>query len=426
MGTVADQKGFHLVEKLIVVGAGHAANALVAGLIKHGYQDRVILIGDERHPPYNRPPLSKKFLSEDMQPSELYFRGEDQLSRNGMEVRLGGAAVELNPLARTLRLGSGDSLNYDKLVLATGSAPRGLPKSVDETGGSLNVLRSIADAVRLKTDLSRAKSIAIIGGGYVGLEVAASSALLGKRVTVIEAAPRVLARVAGPELAGIVKAAHEDHGVSFRLDSMVTRVAQGAFGIDIFLADGERVNADVALCAIGAVPNVALAEGAGLAVNRGIVTDTRCATSDDRIFAIGDCATFPRDGDLVQLESVQNASDQADVVARRLCGLEAEYAPVPWFWSDQYDLRLQSVGFPKGSDGSLLRSKENSHAIWHHRDGRVIALDTINASRDHMMARKLMARGELHLNSLHEVEFDLSRLWAPQDQRPNTSERVAS
>ena len=414
------------METLVVVGTGHAANALVASLNQHRYQGRVVLVGDEKHPPYNRPPLSKKFLSEDVQPQELYFRSEDQLAKNGVEVRLGVAAVELDPLAHTLKLGSGDVLSYDKLVLATGAGPRGLPRSVDETEGNLNVLRSIADAVRLKADLGRAKSIAIIGAGYVGLEVAASSALLGKRVTVIEAAPRVLARVAGPELAGIVQAAHEAHGVSFRLDSMVTRVARGASGIEVFLADGERVNADVALCAIGAVPNVALAEGAGLAVNRGIVTDARCATSDDRIFAIGDCATFPRDGDLVQLESVQNASDQADVVARQLCGLEAEYAPVPWFWSDQYDLRLQSVGFRKGSDGSLLRSKENSHTIWHHRDGRVVALDTINASRDHMMARKLMARGELHLNSLHEVEFDLSRLWAPQGQRPNTSERLAS
>ncbi|RUU59124.1 FAD-dependent oxidoreductase [Mesorhizobium sp. M2C.T.Ca.TU.002.02.1.1] len=399
------------METLVVVGTGHAANALAAGLSKHRYQGRVVLVGDEKHPPYNRPPLSKKFLGEEVQPSDLYFRGEDQLAKNGVEVRLGSAAVELNPLARMLKLGSGDVLSYDKLVLATGASPRSLPKTVDETGGDLNVLRNIADAVRLKADLGRAQSIAIIGAGYVGLEVAASSALLGKRVTVIEAAPRVLARVAGPELAGIVQAAHEAHGVSFRIQSTVTRVAQGGSGFDVFLADGERVNAEIVLCAIGAVPNVALAEQAGLAVNRGIVTDTRCATSDDRIFAIGDCATFPRDGDLVRLESVQNASDQADVVARRLCGLEAEYAPLPWFWSDQYDLRLQSVGFPNGSDGSFLRSSESSHTIWHHRDGRIIALDTINASRDHMLTRKLMARGELHLNSLQEAEFDLARLW---------------
>ncbi|CAH2408368.1 NAD(P)/FAD-dependent oxidoreductase [Mesorhizobium escarrei] len=404
------------METLVVVGTGHAANALVAGLSKHRYQGRVVLVGDEKHPPYNRPPLSKKFLSEDVQPSELYFRGEDQLAKNGVEVRLGVAAIELNPLARTLKLGSGDVLSYDKLVLSTGAAPRGLASCVDETGGNLNVLRNIADAVRLKADLGRAQSIAIIGAGYVGLEVAASSALLGKRVTVIEAAPRVLARVAGPELAGIVQAAHEAHGVSFRIQSTVKRVAQGASGFDVFLADGERVNAEIVLCAIGAAPNAALAEEAGLAVNRGIVTDTRCATSDDRIFAIGDCATFPRDGDLVQLESVQNASDQADVVARRLCGLEAEYAPLPWFWSDQYDLRLQSVGFPKGSDGSFLRSNESSHTIWHHRDGRIIALDTINASRDHMLTRKLMARGELHLNSVQEAEFDLARLWTQSGQ----------
>lgn len=416
------------MERLVVVGTGHAASALLSGLARHHYQGSVALVGDETHPPYNRPPLSKKFLSEEINPPELYFRSGDQLAASGIDLHLGDGAAKLDARARTVTLASGRSVEYSALVLATGASPRELPIGVDESGGRVHVLRNIDDALRLKADLRGARTIAVIGAGYVGLEVAASSALLGKQVTVVEAAPRVLARVAGNELAGIVQRVHEGHGVTFRLGTTVTRVSEAAEGLNLELSDRDRLAADIVLCAIGAVPNVGLGEAAGLAVDRGIVTDSRCLTTDDRIYAIGDCAAFLWDGALVRLESVQNASDQAEIVARRICGLDAEYEPLPWFWSDQYDLRLQSVGLATGAEGSIVRSKENSHSIWHHRDGRIIALDTINASRDHMLARKVLARGELRLNSLEEVEFDLSRIWAPPSQRSNivSSERVPS
>lgn len=415
------------MENLIVVGTGHAASALLSGLVRHHYKGNVALIGDERHPPYNRPPLSKKFLSEEIKPSTLYFRSQEQLAANGTEVYLGDAAVKIDRFARTVTLASGKSLVYSNLVLATGAAPRALPIDVDRSGGRVHCLRNIDDALRLKADLSTAQTIAVVGAGYVGLEVAASCASLAKQVTVVEAAPRVLARVAGNELASIVQRAHEGHGVSFRLEATVTRVTEAAGGLDILLSSGDRLTADIVLCAIGAVPNTDLAEAIGLAVNRGIVTDTRCLTNDDRVYAIGDCAAFLRDGVLVRLESVQNASDQAEIVARRICGLDAEYEPLPWFWSDQYDLRLQSVGLATGAEGSIVRSTANSHSIWHHRGGRIIALDTINASRNHMLARKVLARGELRLDALQEVEFDLSRIWAPPNQRSSTaSERVTS
>jgi 3-phenylpropionate/trans-cinnamate dioxygenase ferredoxin reductase subunit len=409
------------VEKLVVVGTGHAASALVSGLARHHYQGGIALVGDESHPPYNRPPLSKKFLSEEIKPSELYFRSQDQLAANGIEVHLGDAAAKLDTRTRTVTLASGKSLGYSSLVLAAGAAPRALPIDVDKAGGRVHFLRNIDDALRLKAGLSRAQTIVIIGAGYVGLEVAASCALLGKQVTVVEAATRVLARVAGSELASIVQRVHEAHGVWFRLETTVTRVTEAAGGLDMELSSGGRLTADIVLCAIGAVPNTDLAEAAGLAVNGGIVTDSRCLTTDDRVYAIGDCAAFLRDGALVRLESVQNASDQAETVARRICGLDAEYEPLPWFWSDQYDLRLQSVGLAAGAEGSIVRSTANSHSIWHHRGGRIIALDTIDAPRDHMLARKVLARGELRLVSLREVEFDLSRIWAPSGQRSNTA-----
>ncbi|MGE0146698.1 MAG: NAD(P)/FAD-dependent oxidoreductase [Parvibaculaceae bacterium] len=417
-----------MVEKLVVVGTGHAASALVSGLIRHHYHGDIVIIGDEKHPPYNRPPLSKKFLSEEIKPSELYFRSQDQLAANGIEVHLGDAVAKIDARARTITLASTQSLAYSNLVLATGAAPRALPIDVDKTGGRVHFLRNIDDALRLKADLTKAQTVIVIGAGYVGLEVAASCALLGKQVTVVEAAPRVLARVAGNDLASIVQRAHEAHGVSFRLETTVTRLTLGAAGLDIELSDNAHLTADVALCAIGAVPNTDLAEAARLAVNRGIVTDSRCLTIDDRVYAIGDCATFPWEGALVRLESVQNATDQAEIVARRICGMDVEYKPLPWFWSDQYDLRLQSVGLATGAEGSIVRSTANSHSIWHHRGGQIIALDTINASRDHMLARKILARGELRLSTLQDVEFDLSRVWAPPKQPSNTvsSERVSS
>lgn len=416
------------MEKLVIVGTGHAASALLSGLARNHYQGAVALVGDESHPPYNRPPLSKKFLSEEIKPSELYFRNREQLAANGIAVHLGDAAAKLDTRTRTVTLASGQSLGYSTLVLATGAAPRVLPRDVDQTGGSVHVLRNIDDALRLKADLSSAQTVAVIGAGYVGLEVAASCALLGKQVTVVEAAPRVLARVAGNELASIVQRAHEGHGVSFRLATTVTHVTKVADGLDMELDSGDRISADIVLCAIGAVPNTDLAEAAGLAVNCGIVTNTRCLTTDDCVYAIGDCAVFPREGALVRLESVQNASDQAEIVARRICGLDVEYVPLPWFWSDQYDLRLQSVGLATGAEGSIVRSTANTHSIWHHRAGRIIALDTINASRDHMLARKVLARGELSLNSLRDVEFDLTRIWTPPSQRSSAapSERVTS
>jgi 3-phenylpropionate/trans-cinnamate dioxygenase ferredoxin reductase subunit len=417
-----------VVEKLVVVGTGHAASALVSSLARHHFQGSIAFAGDETHPPYNRPPLSKKFLSEEVKPSELYFRSQDQLAASGIEVHLGDGATKLDTRSRTVTLASGKSLAYSTLVLATGAAARALPDDVDRTEGSVHFLRKVDDALRLKADLSAARTIAIVGAGYVGLEVAASCASLGKQVIVVEAASRVLARVAGDELAGIVQRVHEGHGVSFRLETAVTRVAKAASGLDVELSSGDRLTADIVLCAIGAVPNTDLAEAAGLAVDRGIVTDSRCLTTDDRIYAIGDCAVFPRDGALVRLESVQNASDQAEIVARRICGLDARYEPLPWFWSDQYDLRLQSVGLATGAEGTIVRSTGTSHSIWHHRGGRIVALDTINASRDHMLARKVLARGDLRLDSLQEVGFDLSRIWAPSGQRSSTvsSERVPS
>ena len=416
------------MEKLVIVGTGHAASALVSGLARYQYKGGIALVGDESHPPYNRPPLSKKFLGEEMEPSDLYFRSRDQLAASGIDLHLGDGAAKLDRRAQTVTLASGRSLDYSNLVLATGSAARILPVGVDQTGGRVHVLRNVEDASRLKAELGMAKTVAIIGAGYVGLEVAASCSLLGKQVTVMEATSRILARVAGNELADIVQRVHEGHGVSFRLETTVTRVRAAGDGIALDLSNGDLLTADIVLCAIGAVANADLAEAAGLAVDRRIVTDSRCVTTDNRIYAIGDCAAFLRDGSLLRLESVQNASDQADTVARRICGLEAEYAPLPWFWSDQYDLRLQSVGLATRAEGSIVRTTGNSHAIWHHREGRIIALDTINAARDHMLARKVLARGELRMDSLREVEFDLSRIWAPPGQRSNaaSSERTMS
>jgi len=399
-----------MVDTLLVVGAGHAANALVSSLVKHRYAGRVVLVGDEPHLPYNRPPLSKKFLNEEALPEELYFRGREQFAKLGIDVHLSDASAAIDPDGRKVILRSGTTVEYTRLVLATGASPRRLSADVDRSRGRVHVLRNAADAIGLRTALRDAEKVVILGAGYVGLEVAASCRGAGKVVTVVEAAPRVLARVAGADLSEIVRREHEARGVAFHLGRAAVAVEEAGRGLAVTLDDGTRLDADLVLCAIGAVPNTDLAEAAGIRVERGIVVDRRCRTSRPDIFAIGDCATFPHDGELVQLESVQNASEQAETVARGLCGIDAEYAPVPWFWSDQYDMRLQSVGRARATDDAVLRSQAGSHAVWRHRDGRITALDTINAPREHLLARKLMSRGELRLDALVEAEFDLSRV----------------
>lgn len=396
-----------IADDVVILGAGHAAHALVSALTKSTSPPRITLVGAERDVPYNRPPLSKKYLLGEVSDDDLILRSAEQYAKLGISTVLEDAATAIDPSSKEVRLRSGRLLGYSNLVIATGSRARSLPASLDQSNGRVFSLRSLADALTLREKVRASKGIVILGGGYIGLEVAASCVALGKSVTVVEAAPRLLARVAEPALSNMILALHQSNGVSIHLGRMVVSIREAGSGCVTELDDGTVIPSDFVLSAIGSVPNSELARDAGLEVEDGIIVNERCVTSNPSIFAIGDCTSFVFDGRKMRLESIQNANDQANVVSAALGGGEARYNPVPWFWSDQYDARLQSVGIAQGADGSIPVEEGATFALWHHRDGRIIALDTINNPRQHMLARKRLAAGGIALSELEKTGYVL-------------------
>lgn len=396
-----------IADDVVILGAGHAAHALVSALTKSTSPPRITLVGAERDVPYNRPPLSKKYLLGEVSDDDLILRSAEQYAKLGISTVLEDAATSIDPSSKEVRLRSGRLLGYSNLVIATGSRARSLPASLDQSNGRVFSLRSLADALTLREKVRASKGIVILGGGYIGLEVAASCVALGKSVTVVEAAPRLLARVAEPALSNMILALHQSNGVSIHLGRMVVSIREAGSGCVTELDDGTVIPSDFVLSAIGSVPNSELARDAGLEVEDGIIVNERCVTSNPSIFAIGDCTSFVFDGRKMRLESIQNANDQANVVSAALGGGEARYNPVPWFWSDQYDARLQSVGIAQGADGSIPVEEGATFALWHHRDGRIIALDTINNPRQHMLARKRLSAGGIALSELEKTGYVL-------------------
>lgn len=392
---------------IVILGAGHAAHALISAITKSTSSPRITLVGAERHVPYNRPPLSKKYLLGEVSDDDLILRSAAQYSKLGIATVLEDAAISINPASKEVRLHSGRSIGYTNLVIATGSRARSLPTSLDQSNGRVYSLRGLADAVALREKIFASQNIVILGGGYIGLEVAASCVSLGKSVTIVEAAPRLLARVAEPALSDKILRLHQTNGVSVHLGRTAVAIRKMGPGSATELDDGTVISSDFVLSAIGSVPNSELARAAGLEVEDGIVVDERCATSNPSVFAIGDCASFVFGGGRIRLESIQNANEQASVVAAVLGGGKARYDPVPWFWSDQYDARLQSVGISHGADASIPVEVGNAFALWHHRDGEVIALDTINNPRQYMLARKRFGSGGIRLSELEKSGYVL-------------------
>lgn len=380
---------------IVIVGAGHAGAQLCAGLAAAGQGARVHLVGDETELPYQRPPLSKSFLKsadEALQP----FRPEAWYAQAGITLHRGDAAVAIDRTRRMVTLQSGRELGYARLVLATGAAARRLPQ-LPETLTNVAALRSAADALRLRAQLGSARHVTVLGGGFIGLEIAATARTLGKAVTVLEAAPRLLQRSVSPELAAHVLAAHRASGMDIRLDV-------GAVGFEF---DGDRVAAlrlgeasepvDLLVLGIGAAPRVELARAAGLDCENGIVVDAGMRSSDPAILALGDCASFPEHGSArrLRLESVQNASDQAKTAAATLLGRDEPYRAPPWFWSDQGGMRLQMAGLmPEG--GTRHRrpgATPASFSLLHYVGEQVVCVESVNAPLDHMAARKLLEAG---------------------------------
>ncbi|WPB55768.1 NAD(P)/FAD-dependent oxidoreductase [Xylophilus sp. GOD-11R] len=383
------------MKRLVIVGAGHAGAQLCSALAQAGHVGTVQLVGAEAHLPYHRPPLSKAYLK-DAEPALQPIRSEQSYVDAGVELCLGEAVVAVDRTQSVATLASGRRLPYDRLVLATGTRARRVP-GLPDCPDNLHYLRSAADAARLRGVWNEARSLTILGGGFIGLEVAATAAQAGKTVHLFEAAPRLLARAVSPEMANHI--AHEMRaiGVHLHLGEAATRFDLEHGRVVALHAAGATHAVEVLLAGIGAEPETGLAEAMGLACDNGIVVDAHMRTSDERVFAIGDCVRFPyaRWGRPTRLESVQNANDQAANLAATLTGNAAPYVALPWFWSDQGVLRLQIAGLMPERSERLIRpgGRPGSFSVLHFAQGALSCVESVNAPVDHMAARALLAKG---------------------------------
>ncbi len=380
----------------MIVGAGQAGFALAAKLRALKDERPITMIGSEDVIPYQRPPLSKKYLMGEMSFDRLTFRPETWFAEHDVELRLSTFVEEIDRDAKTIRMQDGSVLEYEHLALTTGSTPRTLPASI---GGDLTGVFTVRDkrnADLLADEMKAGRRLLIIGGGYIGLEAAAVARHLGLEVTLIEMADRILQRVASKETADVMRAIHAEHGVVIREKTGLTRlIGEDGRVRGAELSDGTVIDIDFVIVGIGVTPNDRLAQQCGLDVGNGILVDDYARTSDPAIFAMGDCAMLPWKGNNIRLESVQNAVDQAESVAATLTGSAEPYEAKPWFWSDQYDVKLQIAGFNLGYDETVMRpgSREGSVSIWYFREGRLIAVDAINDAKAYVTGKKLLDNG---------------------------------
>ena len=385
---------------IVIVGAGQAGVMAAEALRTGGYAGPITLLGDEPHGPYHRPPLSKAWLAGEIDAAQLTMRAPEMLARKQIDLRTGLTARAINRAAQTVTLTDGSTLHYTGLVLATGATPRRLPLPGGDAPNVL-ALRSRDDAqaiaARMGDCIAQGLPLVVIGGGFIGLEVAATARKKGLAVTVLEAAPRLLGRVLAPMLSDWYAALHRRHGVELVLDAKIESIETAdGLAVAVTLADGRRLPCGLVVLGVGVAANDALARDADLAVDRGIVVDACCRTSDPLIVAAGDCtARQVPDGTLLRLESVQNATEQGRSAAAALLGQDRPFTATPWFWSDQYDCKLQMAGLSTGADEWAVRGDMagTSFSVYHFRAGRLIAVDSVNAAKDHLMARKLMDAG---------------------------------
>ena len=382
---------------IIVVGSGQAGLQVVDSVRRGGYEGSLVLIGNEDSLPYQRPPLSKKYMSEDMADERLLFRPEDYYQKKNVELTLGAEVSELNTRTRTLQV-DGKTLEFAKLALATGASVRRLPVSGAEQTG-VCYLRSLEDARYIRAELSGGpRRVVAIGGGFIGLEIAASACELGHSVTVIEAQDRLMARVVAPIVSDYCLKVHRAHGIEVLLNAAVSRIERtDDVSLEVVLADERTVAADIIVVGIGSIPHVELAEAAGLSCNNGIVVDEFAQTSDTNVVAAGDC-TMHKNARLDichRLESVQNAVDQAKIAAATLLGESKPYEQIPWFWSDQFAAKLQMVGTSVGFDRTVLRGavEDDAFSVFYFQSDSLIGVDSINRPSDHVVSRKLLAAG---------------------------------
>lgn len=385
------------LRRVVVVGAGHGGGSVVAFLRQYGFNGSITLIGDEPVAPYHRPPLSKAWLKGEVSTDGLALKPGAFYTEQNVDLRLGQRAESIDSDARRVILGNGESIPYDDLILATGAYPRALPIAGAKHDNVIT-LRTLADAEKLRNVMGSGKRLVIIGGGYVGLECAATARALGTDVVVIEKAPRLLERVASTQISAFLQAYHEKHGVSFVLSAGIESIEGEKLAEAVLLTDGRRFPCDAILVGIGAIPATALAQTAGLTCDDGIMVDADCRTSNPHIFALGDAAKRPhpllqRD---LRLESVPSAMEQAKRVAAALTGRAPAAAEVPWFWSDQYDLKLQMVGLAFDANDFVVRGdpETGKFGVFHLRDGHVVTVEAINSPPEFFAGKKLVGSGK--------------------------------
>ncbi|NNU81649.1 FAD-dependent oxidoreductase [Halovulum dunhuangense] len=384
--------------RIVVVGAGQAGASLAERLRALGHAGDLTLIGAEAHPPYQRPPLSKKYLLGEMALERLFLRPPAFYAEQGITLRLGCRVTGIDRAGKAVLLEGGERLDYDRLALTTGSVPRRLPAAMGGDLPGVFVVRGLSDVDAMAPEFRDGARVLVVGGGYIGLEAAAVAASKGLHVTLIEAAPRILGRVASDATAAYFRDLHRAHGVDLREGVGLVRLLPGADGrvAGAELSDGTTLEVDFAIAGVGIAPDTALAEAAGLAIDNGIAVDANGRTSDPDIFAAGDCTSFPWQGGRLRLESVPNAIEQAEAVAAAMLDPDAPpYVAKPWFWSDQYDVKLQIAGLNTGHDRVVTRkgAREGALSVWYFRGERLLAVDAMNDPRAYMTAKRWIEAG---------------------------------
>jgi len=382
------------VTHVVVIGAGQAGAACVAKLRAKGFEGEITLIGAETAPPYQRPPLSKKYLLGEMDLERLYLRPESYYVDQNITLRLGANVQAIDTAAQTVSLAE-ETLSYDHLVLTTGASPIRLPAAIGGDLDGVYTVRNLADVDAMAPEFVKDRHVLIVGGGYIGLEAAAVAAAKGLKVTLVEMSDRILQRVAAKETSDYFRALHTSHGVEI-LEGTALESLSGDTRVTTAKLSGDRELAvDFVIVGVGIRPDTALAEAAGLTLDNGIATDDQGRTSAPNVWSAGDCASFPYKGTRIRLESVPNAIDQAEVVAENILGVEKTYVAKPWFWSDQYDVKLQIAGLNSGFDTIVTRdSGAGTASFWYYQGDNLLAVDAMNAPRDYMVGKRLIESGK--------------------------------
>ncbi|MBK1634915.1 NAD(P)/FAD-dependent oxidoreductase [Rhodovulum adriaticum] len=379
---------------IVIIGAGQAGAALAAKLRALEFTGAITMIGEEPVAPYQRPPLSKKYLLGEMPLDRLYLRPPEFYAENGIDLRLSETAVSIDRADRQVIAG-GQAIAYDQLALTTGAVPRRLPGAIGGELAGVHVVRTLADVDGMAPEFAPGRRVLVLGGGYVGLEAAAVAAQRGMQVTLLQHSERVLRRIACPETSAYFADLHRAHGVDLRENTQIAAL-RGADRVEqAELTDGTTMPVDMVIVGIGVTPATALAQAAGLTVDDGIAVDAMGRTSDPVIWAAGDCTSFPFRGARVRLESVQNAIDQAEAVAANMLGADTPYDPTPWFWSDQYDVKLQIAGLNTGYDRVVVRPGERAGSLshWYYAGDMLLAVDAMNDPRAYMVAKRMIEAG---------------------------------